>query len=537
MTKKLKRRFIAAWGLVCLLLSVSSGASERFPISAALETSPSSGAILKVAVEIRPGLKLYADEFRLELSPPADIAPLSIAPVKYEQDPFGGGSRPVNASSFTNLYRIANPPDGLLELTVHFQGCDRDSCFLPDSRRFILRDGKAAEPAADAAASQRRAAESSSVGRAIAGTRAGFMDSASFISFLADPAGDSAGSGFIGKAWKSGLAWLAMLAVLAGGLALNLTPCVLPLIPVNLAVIGAGVRACSPALGLARGSIYGLGIALSYGALGVLSLLTGSQFGVINASPWFNLVIAAVFLVLGLAMLDVFVIDLSKLQSGVQVKGQGPWVIFLLGIISAVLAGACVAPVVIAVLVLAADLYARGQPAGLLLPFLLGCGMALPWPLAGAGLSFLPKPGKWMARVKYIFAAVILAAAFYYGATGVRLAYERHTDRKKAAHAGGAAWTAVEPGELPGFIAKADRPVLVYFWATWCKSCKAMSASTFRDDAVLQAMKAYRPVKVQADDPRDPVTARILRDFGVIGFPAFVVVNPPATADVPGEGR
>lgn len=54
------------------------------------------------------------------------------------------------------------------------------------------------------------------------------------------------------------------------------------------------------------------------------------------------------------------------------------------------LAGACVAPVVISVFLLATNFYAEGAVAGLLLPFLLGVGMALPWPFSGAGLTFLP---------------------------------------------------------------------------------------------------------------------------------------------------
>ena len=73
------------------------------------------------------------------------------------------------------------------------------------------------------------------------------------------------------------------------------------------------------------------------------------------------------------------------------------------------------APVVISVLLLATNLYFKGQIAGLLLPFLLGVGMALPWPFAGAGLAFLPKPGVWMNRVKHVFGALILVFAAIYG--------------------------------------------------------------------------------------------------------------------------
>ena len=96
---------------------------------------------------------------------------------------------------------------------------------------------------------------------------------------------------------------LAILAlVLLGGLALNLTPCVLPLIPINLAIIGAGARAGSRTYGFVLGSFYGLAMALVYGVLGLGVILTASTFGTINASPWFNLGIAILFITLALAM-------------------------------------------------------------------------------------------------------------------------------------------------------------------------------------------------------------------------------------------
>ena len=82
---------------------------------------------------------------------------------------------------------------------------------------------------------------------------------------------------------------------------------------------------------------------------------------------------------------------------------------FGMGAIAALLAGACVAPVVIQVVLFSSDLYAQGTGIALGLPFVLGIGMAIPWPIAGAGLTRLPKPGAWMVRVKQLLGAVILA--------------------------------------------------------------------------------------------------------------------------------
>src|SRR5690606_39922911 len=136
-----------------------------------------------------------------------------------------------------------------------------------------------------------------------------------------------------------------------------------------------------------------------------------SSYDIINSSPLFNLAIADLFVVLALAMFDVIVIDFSRLSSRFRVgeAGRGSFLVaFSMGAISALLAGACVAPVVIQVVLFSSNLYATGTAAALALPFFLGLGMALPWPFAGAGLAALPKPGAWMIRVKQAFGVFIL---------------------------------------------------------------------------------------------------------------------------------
>ena len=91
-----------------------------------------------------------------------------------------------------------------------------------------------------------------------------------------------------------------------------------------------------------------------------------------------------------------------------------------MGAVAALLAGACVAPVVIQVVLFSSNLYATGTTIALALPFCLGLGMAIPWPIAGAGLAALPKPGAWMVRVKQAFGVFILATARLLRLRGVR---------------------------------------------------------------------------------------------------------------------
>src|SRR6187401_3023924 len=116
-------------------------------------------------------------------------------------------------------------------------------------------------------------------------------------------------------------------------------------------------------------------------------------------------------------MFDVFEIDLSRFASGTGAASRrGTMVLaFTMGGVAALLAGACVAPVVIQVILFSSNLYATGTAVALGLPFVLGVGMGLPWPVAGAGLASLPKPGAWIVRVKQAFGVLILLTAGYYG--------------------------------------------------------------------------------------------------------------------------
>ncbi len=264
-------------------------------------------------------------------------------------------------------------------------------------------------------------------GFTIVGTTGGYLGRDDFLEFV-----QGAEAGVQQQGWFEGRGLLAILGiVLVGGLALNLTPCVLPMIPINLAIIGAGAKAGSRRRGFLLGSVYGAAMAVVYGVLGLIVILTAGTFGTINASPWFNLAIAAMFVVLALAMFDVIAIDFSRYSARFNVGNSsgGPFVVaFGMGAVAALLAGACVAPVVIQVVLFSSNLYASGTTVALALPFLLGIGMAAPWPVAGAGLSALPKPGPWMVRVKQAFGVIILATAVYYGYLGYTLLADRWVD-------------------------------------------------------------------------------------------------------------
>jgi cytochrome c biogenesis protein CcdA len=449
------------------------------------------------------------------------------------------------------------PGDITVPVSLRYQACDETMCYLPatvDSTwtlRVVPPGTKIEHPADPAFASIAfGSGERPVVGAAspqavrsvdaggdpmaalarfrILGTAAGYLRADDFLRFIVNSE-----AGISERGWFEGRGPLAiLLIVLVGGLALNLTPCVLPLIPVNLAIIGAGSQTGSRGRGFLLGAAYGSAMAIVYGTLGLVVVLSASTFGAINASPWFNLAIAALFVVLALAMFDVITIDFSSLSGRFSVResGRGSMLVaFGMGAVAALLAGACVAPVVIQVVLFSSHLYATGTPVALALPFLLGVGMALPWPIAGAGLAALPRPGAWMTRVKQAFGVFILGTAAYYGYLAYGLFENRRVDPAEVEASVAEKLKDGWHANLAEGLAVAERerkPVLVDLWATWCKNCLTMDRTTLADPAVVAALDGYVRIKFQAESPDDPVVADVMRHLGAIGLPTYAILQP-----------
>lgn len=322
----------------------------------------------------------------------------------------------------------------------------------------------------------------------------GYMKPKEFIGFLRNDASASAASRFDGRSVP-----VVLLLVLLGGLAANLTPCVLPLVPVSLALVGRGWR---------RGAAYGLGIATAYGVLGVLAAFGGVAFGTIQGSPWFSLAVAAVFAVLGCAMAGFFFVDLAKYRSGAA-KG-GP---FLLGAGAAVLAGACVEPILLATLLLTAKWYAAGRAWAVVLPFVLGLGMAVPWPFAAAGMSVLPRPGAWMKWVNRVFALMMFSFCAWYGWQGVSGLVSAKDGGNVLAPGGEAA-------------ADASRPTLLILGASWCRNCTAMEKTTLVDSDVRRELARFNVRHLSLENFNDDFRKHPeLEGLPIPGVPAYVVID------------
>lgn len=488
----------------------------------------SSGNTLKISVDIPANHYLYADD-RTKItvkSPGSDLKPFSNPESVFHQDDFGSGNI---FPAGINVWKYKILPDTLYQIDIDFQGCKENSedspgvCFIPSETNFSFKLSPNAnsefklevDSSADKENSILEPELEALLGKFdLVKSKGGYLNKQKFLDFLNNHKNNKGEKDLDGNG-----IWLMFVFVIFGGLMLNLTPCVLPMIPINLAIIGAGKSAKSKKDGFVRGGVYGIGIAFAYGLLGVITVVSGATFGSLNSTYWFNFLVAFIFVILALAMFDILNIDFSKFSNKIGIKDTvkgGMLPIFIMGIVAALLAGACVAPVVIAVLLYSTTMYADGNSSGLFLPFLLGFGMALPWPLAGAGISALPHPGKWMIKIKQIMGVLILIFAGYYIYLGVGLLPSGNDNHSSS-------FVELENGLKQAMIEK--KPVFIDFWASWCKNCKEMDRTTFKDPEVIKALESYVFIKFQAEDPTQKKIKKLLDRFQVVGLPGYVILE------------
>jgi thiol:disulfide interchange protein DsbD len=206
-----------------------------------------------------------------------------------------------------------------------------------------------------------------------------------------------------------------------GGLLTSLTPCVYPMIPITVALVGGesvGAAASPRRRALYLTLAYVLGVALVYASLGLFAGLTGTIFGTVSSNPWLYFLQANVLLLAGLAMLDVFSFRMptSTVEWASRVGGGGHGLgAFAMGAVSGLVAAPCSAPVMAAVLTWVTRTKSAVLGFVYLFVFSIGmCALLVAVGVSSGSLSRLPRAGVWMIRVKKTFGLVMLAVAEYY---------------------------------------------------------------------------------------------------------------------------
>src|SRR5439155_5584883 len=289
--------------------------------------------------------------------------------------------------------------------------------------------------------------------------------------------------------------WVALL-----GLALNLTPCVYPLISVTVAFFGGATGAAGRPV--VRALAYVLGICLTFSGLGVVAALTGSMFGAALQRPAVLVTIATVLILLAASNLGLYTFRVpAPLMRRIGRVGEGVLGAFFMGLTMGIVAAPCIGPIVVALLLFVGS--RQSAALGFALFFTLALGMGAPYVglAAAAGrLRRLPRSGPWLEWVERAFAFLLLGLAVYFLAPLLRAGTVR------AAYA----FLGVAAGIVLGFLTPGDRRtarwsrqlaglVLVAVSLGWLISADAGSPITwvpFSEEALARATAARRPVLI-----------------------------------------
>jgi len=373
-----------------------------------------------------------------------------------------------------------------------------------------------------------------------------------------------------------GLIWSLLLVFLAG-MGASLTPCVYPMIPITMAIVGA--KGSGKGRGFALSAMLVLGMAVTYTTLGVLAAKSGAAFGAFAQQPSFLIPVSLLFAIFALSLFGAFEIALPqglalKLQGDGSRKGFGG--AFLMGLVLGPLSAPCVGPVIGAVLVGIAQ---RGDVfMGGLQLFVFALGMGVLFLAVGTFSAALPKSGDWLTRFKQgmglvvlgfaawnvrlvvpdwanfaMWTIVMLAGGAVFGAfeaasglagqlrkgfallmltlallLGVRTV-ETYL-KVELLPKGGVAGTKEEhtgwmEQDLEGALAKAKaehKVVLVDIYADWCAQCKELDEKTWPDPALKQwvAQNAV-PVRIDTYAKRKDLAQKLQ----VAGYPSVILLD------------
>ncbi len=330
---------------------------------------------LELRYQIAPGYYLYRDKLQFSLHPAgAQAAPPQLPQGIEKKDDFFGRS-----IIYRGDLRITIPLQGdvgVLQVTAQSQGCaDAGVCYVPIEQALQVSATVSPAAAVSTASNDRRIA-----------------------------------------ALFSGHPLLLLLSFVGFGLLLAFTPCILPMIPILSAlIVGQGARANRRSTFL-YSVCYVLGMALTYATIGVLAGLSGNFLAATLQQPWVQVSFAAFFVILALSMLGLYAFQMPvSIQSRLahwsqRLQGGEYWAVTLMGALSALIVGPCVAaPLAGALLYISTT---GDAVLGGMALFALAFGMGMPLLLIGASAgTLLPRVGAWMAGVKRFFGVLLLGVA------------------------------------------------------------------------------------------------------------------------------
>ena len=333
-----------------------------------------------------------------------------------------------------------------------------------------------------------------------------------------------------------------------GGVLTSLTPCVLPMIPITLSLIGTN-KTSSNYESFILSLFYVLGISTVYSLLGLTAATTGSLFGVFLSYPVTKIFFALLFVLLALSLFGWFELKtprfieqrLDRLLSRHQRERAGIGVAFLSGGIAGLIASPCVGPVLASLLLYVS--HSQDLMLGFFLLFTFSLGLGQIFLLLGAiSQRTLPRLGAWSKRLKNLLGFILLLFAlnfvfpfskqqnllslFSFSLNKNHSAMSIHL-KKKFAY--GNQWIKFSKDHIKK-AKEEGKPVILYFYADWCAACHRLQKETFISKKVQEMGTEFLWLKVDLSTPSEEQN-RITKHYKVLGLPQLMFYNTKGVLD------
>ena len=376
---------------------------------------------------------------------------------------------------------------------------------------------------------------------------------------------DSDNNSISSRLEKSGLL-LSLIFVFIGGLALNLTPCVYPLIPITIGYFGGQSEGKTSRL-VMMGLLFVVGLAITYSVIGVVTALSGSLFGSLLQNTYVILLIALIFLVLSLSMFGVYEFKLpDSLVNKAGGAKSGMFGAFFMGLTMGIVAAPCIGPFVIGLVTYVA---AKGDPLfGFILFFDLAIGLGFPYLLLAifsGKIKKLPRAGEWMESVKHIFGFLLIGMAIYFInpilpknlqgyplpifmilAALYLILFDKLANRIKGfrifkivfsiilvivavyalvpSNKKSIGWQHYKP-EIVSSSFSGSKGMIIDFYADWCIPCKELDANTFSDDRVIVLANNFVALKADMTKSLSPEVESLRNKYNIVGVPTVLIID------------